>query len=172
VSALFAEIAQDTSPRGVVIGLRTRWALLTAFGVVAALAAIGFFGQRLTESTATGQAAKLRLSAPSVVRGGLFFQSKVEIRALRAIEHPRLVLDRGWVEQMQLNSTEPQAMSEAGRDGRVVLSYESLDQGDLLVVWTQFQVNPTNVGHRSYAVELDDGDEPIARVNPSITVLP
>jgi hypothetical protein len=172
VSALFSEIAADTSPRGVVVGLRARWALMTLFGVVAALAAIGIFGQRLTESTATGPAAKLRLSAPSVVRGGLFFQSKVEVRALRAIEHPRLVLDRGWVEQMQVNSTEPQAMSEAGRDGRVVLSYDGLDQGDLLVVWTQFQVNPTNVGHRSYAVELDDGDEPIARVNPSITVLP
>jgi hypothetical protein len=172
VSALFSEIAADTSPRGVVVGLRARWALMTLFGVVAALAAIGIFGQRLTESTATAPAAKLRLSAPKVVRGGLFFQSKVEVRALRAIEHPRLVLDRGWVEQMQFNSTEPQAMSEAGRDGRVVLSYDGLDQGDLLVVWTQFQVNPTNLGHRSYAVELDDGDEPIARVNPSITVLP
>jgi hypothetical protein len=46
----------------------------------------------LSESTATGSAATLRLSAPNVVRGGLFFQSRVEVRALRAIEHPRLVL--------------------------------------------------------------------------------
>jgi hypothetical protein len=43
---------------------------------------------------------------------------------------------------------------------------------DRLVVWMQFQVDPTNVGHRSYDLELDDGDTPIARVDRAITVLP
>jgi hypothetical protein len=73
---------------------------------------------------------------------------------------------------MQFNTLEPQPMSEAGRDGRLVLSYDSLDAGDRLVVWMQFQVNPVNVGHRSYDVELDDADRPVARVERTITVLP
>jgi hypothetical protein len=172
VSALFSEIAADASPPSVVTGLRTRWALMSLFAVISALGLIGFFGQRLSESAATGSAGTLRLSAPKVVRGGLFFQSRIEIRALRAIDHPRIVLSGGWFEQMQFNSTEPQPMSEAGRDGRVVLSYDSLDRGQRLVVWTQFQVNPTNVGHRSYDVELDDGATAIARVQRDITALP
>jgi hypothetical protein len=172
VSALFSEIAADTSPKGVILGLRARWALMALFAAIAALGAIGFFGQRQSESTATGAAGTLRVSAPNVVRGGLYFQSRVEIRALRAIEHPRLVLDSGWVEHTQFNSTEPGPMSEASRDGRVVFSYDGVDRGDRLVVWMQFQVNPTNVGHRSYDVELDDGDTPIAHVDRAITVLP
>jgi hypothetical protein len=169
VSALFSEVAADTSPRGVIVGLRARWGLMSLFGAITALAAIGFFGQRQSESAATGAAGTLRLSAPQVVRGGLFFQSRIGIRARRPIEHPRIVLSSGWLEQMQLNSTAPDAMSEAGRDGRVVLSYDGLDGGERLVVWLQFQVNPTNVGRRSYDVELDDGDTPIARVDRAIT---
>jgi hypothetical protein len=172
VSALFEEIAADTSPRGVIVGLRARWALMTLFAAISVVAVIGFFGQRLSESTAGGAAATLHLAAPKVVRGGLLFQSRVEIRAHQAIEHPRIVLARGWVEQMQLNTLEPQPMSEAGRDGRVVLSYDGLDAGERLVVWLQFQVNPVNVGHRSYDIELDDGDRPIARIERTITVLP
>jgi hypothetical protein len=172
VSALFSEVAADTSPRGVIIGLRARWALMSLFAAIAALAAIGFFGQRLSESAATGAAGTLRLSAPEVVRGGLFFQSRIEIRARRAIEHPRIVLSSGWLEQMQFNSTAPEAVSEAGRDGRFVLSYDGLDSGERLVVWLQFQVNPTDAGRRSYDVELDDGDTPITRVDRAITVLP
>jgi hypothetical protein len=172
VSALFSEVAQDTNPRGVVRGQRARWAILTAFAVIAALAFIGVFGQRQSETAAAAEAATLRLSGPKTVRGGLYFQSRVEIRALRTIEHPRLVLNEGWTEEMQVNSIEPMPISEASRDGRVVLSYDDLDAGDRLVVWLQFQVNPTNVGQRSYDVELDDGDRPLARVARDIAVLP
>jgi hypothetical protein len=172
VSQLFAEIAEDTSPRGVVVGQRARWAWMALFAAISIVAAIGVFGQRLTESAASAPAATLRLSSPKVVRGGLFFQSRIEIRAQQAIEHPRIVLARGWLEQMQFNTTEPEPMSEASRDGRVVLSYDSLDPGDRLVVWMQFQVNPVNVGHRTYDVELDDAERRIARIERTITALP
>jgi hypothetical protein len=172
VSALFEEIAADTTPKGMVLGHRARLAWMWLFALIAVLAAIGFLGQRLSESAAIGSAATLRLSSPNVVRGGLFFQSRVDVRALRAIEHPRLVLANGWLEQMQFNSIEPAPISEAARDGRVVLSYYSLERGERLVVWMQFQVNPADVGHRSYDLELDDGDTAIARVERAITVLP
>jgi hypothetical protein len=172
VSRLFSEIAADTTPRGVIVGQRARWAWMALFAAISLAALIGFFGQRLSESAAAGPAATLRLSAPDVVRGGLFFQSRIEIRARQAIDHPRLVLATGWVEQMQFNSLEPQPMSEAGRDGRVVLSYDGLEPGDRLVLWLQFQVNPVNVGHRSYEIELDDAERPIARLARTITILP
>jgi hypothetical protein len=170
MSELFSELPADS--RGQALGLAARRVVLTVFAVFSLLALWGLFGQRESESVATGAGATLRLSAPDTVRGGLFFQSRVDIRATAAIEHPRLVLDAGWVEGMQVNSIEPAPESESSRDGRVVLSYGRLDGGDRLRVWLQFEVDPTNVGHRSYDLELDDAERPLARVDRTITVLP
>jgi hypothetical protein len=167
----FAELERD--PPGVVRGLWVRRAALALLGLlVVAPAALNRFGQHPAEHATSAPAATLRLSAPERVRGGLFFQSRIEIRAARAIDHPRLVLDSGWVEGMQVNSIEPAPVGEATRDGRVVLSYDALEAGDVLRVWLQFEVNPTNVGRRTYALELDDAERPVARLAPKITVLP
>jgi hypothetical protein len=172
VTGLFSEIAADTSPRGVEVGMWARRALLVLFAVVAALGLVNLFGQHTSDRTASSPAATVRLTSPSAVRGGLFFQSRVDVRAARAIDHPRFVLERGWLEGMQVNSIEPSPVGEASRDGRLVLSYDGLKAGDRLVVWFQFEVNPTNTGHRSYGVELDDGETPIARVQRHMTVYP
>jgi hypothetical protein len=149
MSDFFAKLERE--PSGVRVGLWVRRAILTVLGVLVLLA---------------------RLSAPKRIRGGLFFQSRLEITAAQAIDHPRIVLDEGWLEGMQVNSIEPAPVGETGREGRVVLSYDAMKPGDLLRVWFQFEVNPTNVGRRSYAVELDDAEQPLARVSPTITALP
>ncbi|MEA2246979.1 MAG: hypothetical protein QOH46_1508 [Solirubrobacteraceae bacterium] len=162
----------DPAPRGITIGPWVRRALIGLMLVVVVLAALNRFGQGTSESSVRTPAAVMRLSAPETVRGGLFFQSRLDIRALQDIEHPRIVLDDGWIEGMQVNSIEPAPVSEAPRDGRVVLTYDALSAGDILRVWFQFQVIPTTAGRRSYAVELDDADRAIARLSPSITVLP
>ena len=172
VTRLFTDVAAVPDPRGELVGRWARRAVLTIFAAIAVRGLLDVFGQGTTQTAATTPAAVLRLTAPSAVRGGLFFQSRVEIRASRAIAHPRLVLDEGWVEGMQFNSTEPAPVSEASRDGRVVLSYDGLDAGRRLVVWMQFEVNPTNVGHRSYGLELDDADTKIAAIDRHITVFP
>jgi hypothetical protein len=152
--------------------LWARRATLTVLGAVVVAALLNRFGQRPVERTAHAPAAAMTLTAPSDVRGGLLFQSRLDIRAVRAMQHPRIVLDPGWTEGMQVNSIEPQPTSEATRDGRVVLSYDTLQAGDVLRVWLQFQVNPTNVGHRSYAVELDDAERPVARLSPTLRSWP
>jgi hypothetical protein len=36
----------------------------------------------------------------------------------------------------------------------------------------QLQVNPTNVGHRSQNVELDDGTTPLLRIKRNVTIFP
>ena len=164
---LFSEIP-NPSRTGVV----ARRVLVTAFTLFSLAALIGFFGQRASSSTAATPSARMTLKAPESVRGGVFFQSRVDVRALAPIEHPRLVFDDGWLEGMQVNSIEPAAESESSRDGRLVLSYGALEPGDVLRVWLQFEVNPTNVGTRSYGIELDDEDRPLVRLPRSITVLP
>jgi hypothetical protein len=166
----FAQLERE--PRSVTSGPWVRRAILVVLAAVAVLALLNRFGQHPAQTTTRAPAATMTLSAPGAVRGGLFFQSRLDIRAARAIDHPRIVLDPGWVEGMQVNSIEPSPVGEASRDGRVVLSYDALRAGDVLRVWLQFEVNPTNVGHRSYAVELDDADRPIARLAPAITAWP
>jgi hypothetical protein len=162
----------EREPGGIRRGLWVRRALLTLLGVLVLLALLNRYGQRPSESVAQVPAGTIRLSAPAHVRGGLFFQSRIDIRAAQAIDHPRLVLDDGWVEGMQVNSIEPAPVGEATREGRVVLSYDALKPGDVLRVWLQFEVNPTNVGRRSYAIELDDAEQRVARLAPAITALP
>jgi hypothetical protein len=172
VTKLFTDVAAVPEPRGELVGLWVRRAVLALFAAIAVLGLLDVFGQGTIHTAASTPAAVLRVSAPGAVRGGLFFQSRVEIRARRAIAHPRLVLDEGWVEGMQFNSTEPAPISEAGRDGRVVLSYDGIDAGERLVVWMQFEVDPTNVGHRPYGLELDDAETQVAAVHRSMTVFP
>ena len=167
---LFSEIPADNHRLGV--GLWARRAVTLLMALVAAAALWGVFGQRARESAASGPAARIRLSAPETIRGGLFFQARVEVRALAAIEHPRLVLAGGWLEGMQLNTLEPAPESESSRDGRIVLSYGALEPGDVLRVWMHFQVEPTLVGSHSHALELDDENRPLARIERTITVLP
>jgi hypothetical protein len=170
VTEFFSDLLPET--RSTPVGLWARRAVLALFAVIAAFALLDRFGQGTSESAMVGTAASLRVIAPETVRGGLLFQSRIEIRARRDVTLPRIVLDRGWMEGMQINSIEPAAMSESSRSGRVVLSYDQLAAGDLLRIFLSFQVNPTYVGRRSYGVELDDGRVQIARTNRSLTVLP
>jgi hypothetical protein len=170
VSDFFSDLPAET--RATPFGLWIRRGTLALFAVFAALALLDVFGQRTTVSATAGPAASVRVTAPETLRGGLLFQSRIEIRALRDIKLPRIVLDRGWLDGMQINSIEPAAMSESSRSGRLVLSYAQLAAGDLLRIWLSFQVNPTYVGRRAYGFELDDGTTRIARVNRSLTVLP
>jgi hypothetical protein len=170
VTEFFAELPPET--RATPVALWARRAVMTLFAVIALLALLDRFGQRTSESATVGPAASLRVNAPHTLRGGLLFQSRIEVRARRAVRFPRLVLDRGWMEGMQINSIEPAAASESSRSGRVVLSYDELAAGEELRIYLSFQVNPTYVGRLSYGVDLDDGTTRIARVNRSLTVLP
>ena len=172
MTRLFTDVAAVPDPRGEIVGLWARRAVMTVFAVIALLGLLDVFGQGTTRTAASTPAAVVHVTAPRAVRGGLFFQSRVEILARRAIAHPRLVLDEGWIEGMQVNSIEPAPVGEASRDGRVVLSYDRVDAGDRLVVWLQFEVDPTSVGHRSYGLELDDAETKVAAIHRHITVFP
>jgi hypothetical protein len=169
VSELFTGIDAD---RGQRTGLIARRVTLSLLAVIPLLALLDVFGQKPLSSQAANPRVRMTLSAPETLRGGLLFQSRIEIHALDRIAHPRLVLDEGWMEGMQVNSIEPQPGDEESRDGRVVLSYTTLEAGDVLKVWLQFQVNPTDVGHRRYGLELDDDMQPVAHIARHLTILP
>ena len=149
-----------------------RRGLFLVLVAIIALALVNFFGQHPTTSKAGGPVASLELQAPERVRGGLMFQAHFTIVAHQDLKTPKLVLTSGWFEQMTVNGFEPQPSTETTRDGKVVLTFDSLKAGQKLVFWTYFQVNPTNIGHRSQNVELDDGDTPLLTLKRKVTIFP
>jgi hypothetical protein len=150
----------------------TRRALLSLLAVVLGLAAVNVFGQRPTTAHADGAAGSLEVHAPTRLRGGVFWMARFHVRARREIRRATLVLDPGWLEQMHLNTLEPAPIGEASRDGRIALDFGRVASGQSLLVFMQFQVNPTNVGRHSHDVELHDGETLLARIDRTVTVFP
>ena len=133
---------------------------------------LNVFGQRPTTSHAATSVASLEVFAPEKLRGGLYYQGRITVDANEDIDKVTLVFDGGWTEQMQINTVEPGPVGESSRDGRLALDYGHLGAGRKLVVYLQFQVNPTNVGRRSQDVALYDDTELLAQVDRTVTIFP
>ena len=145
---------------------------LGVLGLVVLAALLGAFGQESTMTVDAGQRAALSVDAPPDLRGGLLFQARFEVHAKRRLAHPNLVLSPGWLHGMTLNTVAPTPVSEESGEGGLTMSFEALPAGETLVVWTDWQVNPTNVGRRDEDVALFDGAEPLASVQRTVTVFP
>jgi hypothetical protein len=146
--------------------------LLAALVALCALALAGVFGQRASVTTATEPGATLTVDAPSRLRGGLMAQVRIRVDAHRRIAQPRLVLERGWVDGITINTISPEPADHDDDDGRPVLAYGELPAAESLTVRIQIQVNPTTLGADAQDVELRDGDVTIARAERTVTVFP
>jgi hypothetical protein len=149
-----------------------RRALLALLCVVPVLALIGRFGQRDITSHAQARAADLTVAAPTHVRGGLFYQTKITVLAHRQLSQPKLVFGQGFLDGLTVNTIEPAASQELSRDGDLVLEYGVIRAGRRLTVWVQYQVNPTTVTSRTQRLELDDGNQPLVTLDRSFTSFP
>ena len=145
---------------------------LSAILVLLALGLLNLFGQRPATTTAETSAAKLEVYAAKRVRGGLYYEARFRVDAVRELAEATLVLDSGWAEGITINTVEPSPVSEASRDGSLVFELGRIPAGEKYVFFLQLQVNPTNVGHRSQNVRLFDGDELLATVERTVTVFP
>jgi hypothetical protein len=140
--------------------------------VLCAIALAGVFGQRPSTSVATAPAASLSVEAPGRLRGGLLAQGRIDVRAHRRIAQPRLVLARGWLDGITINTISPQPAAQGDDRGRLVLAYDGLPAGETLTVWIEVQVNPTVLSAMPQDVELRDGDSALARVERELVVFP
>jgi hypothetical protein len=160
---------RDRTERVELVIRRTTFAAVT---LIALLALGNVFGQRPKETKIAADAADLEVFAPTALRGGLYYQGRLTVEPKRDIDKATLVLDSGWTEQMQINTIEPSPVGEASRDGKLTFDFGHLGPDDKLVVYMQFQVNPTNIGRRSQDVELYDDTTFIARADRTVTVFP
>ena len=149
-----------------------RRSLIGLLGVIALLGLLNVFGQRPATAVTDAPAARLEVSSPSSVRGGLMFQARFTIQARRDLKDATLVLGDGWLENMTVNTIEPSPVGEASDDGKLSLELGHIPAGQKYVLFIQFQVNPTNVGHREQTVALRDGDRQLLAYEKTITVYP
>jgi hypothetical protein len=134
-----------------------RGVLLGLLCAVLVLGLLNVFGQVESVSVAESSAARFEVSAPSKLRGGLFFEARYRIEAIAEIADATIVLDPGWLEDITLNTVEPSPVGEASRDGRIALELGRIPAGDEYILYLHFQVNPTAIGLRSQDVGLYDG---------------
>jgi hypothetical protein len=150
----------------------TRRVVLVVLGGFCAAALAGLVGQRPATTSAGSPAADLTVTAPERLRGGLFFEGTIRVRAVTRVPRPRLVLGPAWVEGVTTNSISPEAADQDDDDGRLVLAFGELPAGETLTVRIAMQMNPTTWGRMAQDVELRDGDEVLARVDRDLTVFP
>lgn len=160
---------RDRSER---VELAFRRSFFGLLSLVLLAALLNVFGQRPTNTFAAGPVADLDVFAPEDLRGGLYYEGRITVEAKQEIEKTTLVFDAGWTEQMQINTIEPSPVGESSRDGRLTLDMGHLAAGRKLVLWIQFQVNPTNVGRRSQDVALYDDTTLLAKAERTVTVYP
>jgi hypothetical protein len=166
---LALKVARDREGRRDVVARRV---LFSGLLIVLALGLVNLFGQRPSTTTADADAATLEVYAPERVRGGLFYEARFTIDAVRQLDDAALVLDSGWAEGITINTVEPSPLGAASRDGKLAFELGRVPAGEKHVLYLQLQVNPTNVGHRSQNVQLFDGEELLATIDRSITVFP
>jgi hypothetical protein len=154
------------------VELAARRIFFGALALLAVAALFNAFGQRPKTTTVDSPVAELEVFAPTALRGGIYYEGRFTINAHDAIDNATLVLDSGWTEQLQINTIEPSPVGESSRDGRLALDFGHVDAGRKLVVFLQYQVNPTNVGRRSQDVELHDGETLLAEANRTLTIFP
>jgi hypothetical protein len=149
-----------------------RRGLLALVGLVPLLALFNVFGQRPATATVAAPAATLKVYAPTHLRGGLLYMARFHVKARRDLKSATLVLDTGWAESITINTIEPSPVGEASKNGRLSFELGHIPAGQSYILFMDFQVNPTNVGHRSQDVELTDGDTHILTVHRDVTVFP
>jgi len=152
--------------------LGVRRALFALLPLLSLLALLNLFGQRPSRSNATAAQASLAVYAPSRVRGGLLYEARFRVTARAELKKAVLVLDSGWLENITVNSIEPQPVSESSADGRLALDLGEIPSGKSYLLFVYFQVNPTNVGHRSANVTLYDGSQKLLEASRTITIFP
>jgi hypothetical protein len=149
-----------------------RRALVVLMSLLLLAGLLNLFGQRPETSEAGNAAAALKVYAPKRIRSGLYYEARFTITARQELKNAMLQLESGWLEGMTLNTVEPSPIGEASRNGNLVLTLGHIRAGTVYILYLQFQVNPTNVGHRPQHVALYDGGKFLTSVDRTITVFP
>jgi hypothetical protein len=165
---------RDLQGRRWSLGIWLHRAVVAVLVVFVALAATNQFGQQPEAHEAVAAAASLRVSTPERLRGGLIYQTRIDVTARQPIAHPMITLGGGWFDGMTLNSVQPGPDAQAGAvGGAVSFTYPALQAGQSLSVYFEWSVNPTTVAwQRDLPVMVADGSRTLVSQSSTLTVFP
>jgi hypothetical protein len=151
-----------------------RRALLTLLALFVLGGLMSLMGQTPTTIRSEGERGAVSLTTPPTLRGGLMFQTKITIEAgpSAPLHSPELVLSKGFLDGLTLNTLEPGPAEEESDADHLTLTFPRLDPGKATTVWIDYQVNPTTVGARTQELALLDDGDPVADVALPVEVLP
>jgi hypothetical protein len=161
---------RDLSGRGWQIWVRR--VLMSLVALIPTLALFNVFGQRPVTSNAAAPAASLMVYAPTHLRGGLLYMARFRITAKSDVKKAVLILSSGWAEGITINTIAPSPISEGSSNGRLTFELGHIPAGGSYVLFMDFQVNPTNVGHRAQDVTLADGSTALITLRRNVTIFP
>ena len=166
-------LKRDRDLEGRLNDIWVRRSLMALIAAVPVIALFNVFGQRPDSTTLVSPEASLKIYAPSHLRGGLIFQARFHVTAREDIKDAYIVLGPGWAEGMTINTIEPSPVSEASNNGRISLELGHIPAGQSYILFTDFQVNPTNVAFgRRQTVWLTDGKTRLITYEREINVYP
>lgn len=144
---------------------------LVVFGSVVVLGMAGVLGhERDWEAEASG--ATLRVHAPETIRNGEFFETRVTVEAVEAIDELVIGVDQALWEDMTVNTMIPAATEELSEDGEFRFIFGPIEAGTTFALKFDLQVNPDILGGNEGSVTLYDGEEELAAVDMDVSVLP
>lgn len=144
--------------------------LIGALLLAAMLGLLG--GSRTRAVAASGAAAELSVVTPQILRNGLFFETRIVVRARIAIARPTLAIGATLWRDMTINTQFPDAKEQGFKNGSYTFEYAPLRAGDTLELKFDGQINPPLTVGTSGRVALSDGERPLVSLPVAMTVLP
>jgi hypothetical protein len=144
---------------------------LVVFGVVVALALVGFLGHERTWAAESG-GTRLEVHTSEVVRNGEFIEMRIRVVPDRDIGELVIGIDDALWEDITVNTMIPAAGEEANEDGVTRFTFAELPSGSEFLFKIDMQINPDILGGNAGRVTVYDGDAQLVVTPISITVLP
>jgi hypothetical protein len=161
------------SERADAYGVWIRRAGIALLVAVVVVALCNVVGQRAGNATARAGAADISVHAPTRVRPGLLFQARITVVAHQTLPNADLVLDKGWVDGLTINTNEPSASKETSAPGGgLILTIGTLQAGQTYTQYFEYQVNPTSFSGRSQTVTLRSNGTAVVSLSRTLTVIP
>ncbi|WP_343518936.1 hypothetical protein [Sphingomonas sp.] len=154
-------------------GANLNWLSLAVLGAVMLAALLGAFGGGKARSlVADAPGARLEVHTPRVLRNGMFFETRLRVTAKAPIADAVIVVPAALWRDMTINTMIPAPGEEKTDKGAFRFSYGALKAGDVLEIKIDGQINPPLFAGTNGAIELHDGERPLAAIPVAITVLP
>lgn len=145
-------------------------AVLTAL-IAAALAGL-LGGSASPEKAIASPSALLRLEQPTVIRSGMFFETRIELTARKPLRDATIAMTSSLWKSITINTVMPQASEEEFSQGNFRMHFGRLEEGETIRLKLDSQVNPDLFGGTSGSISAYDDNRMLATLPVAIRVLP